>query len=74
MTREAFMTNVVRGGERPKLDRSWPVGFSQLLTDCWNENPEVRPSFGAIKTKIDELSNHIGKKSIATFISGNAAG
>jgi serine/threonine protein kinase len=73
MTREAFMTNVVRGGERPKLDRSWPAGFSQLLTDCWNENPEIRPSFSTIKSKIDELSNNIGKKSITTFISGGAS-
>ena len=32
--RRTYMENVVVGGERPRLDRSWPKAFSRLLQRC----------------------------------------
>ncbi|RYG59380.1 hypothetical protein EON64_20295, partial [archaeon] len=33
--KEEFFSRVVEGHERPKLDKSWPGGFSNLLKSCW---------------------------------------
>jgi len=42
LTRDDFMASVVRGGDRPKLDKSWPSGFSSMLTACWHRDPQVQ--------------------------------
>ena len=42
LTRDDFMKHVVNGNERPKLDKSWPSGFSSMLTACWHRDPQVR--------------------------------
>ena len=55
MSRENFTKEVVKGGERPKLDNYWPKNFALLLTDCWNKDQEKRPSFESIINRIDEL-------------------
>jgi serine/threonine protein kinase len=53
--KEEFLRNISLGGVRPKLDSSWPQGFSNLLTRCWHENPIQRPSFAAIVEELDRL-------------------
>jgi serine/threonine protein kinase len=55
LKKEEFMSSVVENGERPKLDKTWPVGFSQLLTKCWDCDPQIRPSFAMINDKLNEL-------------------
>ena len=50
-----FYSNVVRGGQRPPLDKNWPSGFGSLLAHCWDSNPEARPNFGMIVVDIDKL-------------------
>lgn len=58
------MTNVIIGGERPKMDHShtafWPVYLQSLIKICWSSNPDERPVFEVIKTRlelaIEELS------------------
>jgi hypothetical protein len=55
LKKEEFMLTVVENGERPKLDKTWPVGFSQLLTKCWDRNPEIRPSFKTINEDLAKL-------------------
>jgi serine/threonine protein kinase len=57
MNKEEFMKAVVNDNERPKLDSSWPVGFSSLLTSCWNKDPLKRPTFEAILKELDLLLN-----------------
>jgi len=54
LNKEEFMRHVVTGGLRPKLDKSWPSAFSDLLKSCWDTDPLQRPSFSAI---ISELAN-----------------
>lgn len=55
MTREDFMTNVVVRGERPKLDKSWPRAFSNMLVKSWDPDHRMRPSFAELVDEIDGL-------------------
>lgn len=62
LSREDFMTHVVTAGERPKLDKSWPTGFSNLLTASWHSDPQLRPSFTVIVSQLEKLSEDQGGK------------
>lgn len=46
----------VHGGARPEippsLEGSAPGGWCELMRACWNQDPRVRPSFGAIRTHL----------------------
>jgi len=55
LSRKEFHDRVVTHGERPKLDRSWPPQFSNLLEDCWHKDHHKRPSFGSILESLDKL-------------------
>ena len=55
MGRRTYMENVVVGGERPRLDRSWPKAFSRLLQRCWHEDYTLRPTFAEVKSELDSL-------------------
>jgi len=70
MNKAEFNDKVVVRNERPKIDKSWPKGFSNLLTTCWNPNPSLRPSFHQILKELNALSedaNHF--KSAASLTS-----
>jgi hypothetical protein len=60
LNREEFMKVVVKNGERPKLDRNWPKGFSDLLTRCWDRDPAKRPSFAMIIMELNQLITAAG--------------
>eukprot|EP01038_Epipyxis_sp_PR26KG_P016052 gene16052-21797_t len=62
LNKEQFMNHVVREGNRPKLDHSWPEGFGILLTSCWHNDPLKRPSFAAILQELDKLQSAVGTK------------
>lgn len=55
MTRDDFMKKIAVGGERLKLDKSWPQGFTSLLTACWHSNPSSRPSFAQVIIDLNKL-------------------
>lgn len=65
MNRDEFHKRVVMGTDRPKLDKAWPKGFSDLLTKCWHKDHELRPSFKEIVQRLDSLmpSSAIGNRS-----------
>jgi serine/threonine protein kinase len=54
-TKAEFMKNVVIGKQRPKLDKTWPPPFSNLLSACWDSEPTQRPDFKTILAQIDGL-------------------
>mmetsp|Transcript_19358 Transcript_19358/g.28862 ORF Transcript_19358/g.28862 Transcript_19358/m.28862 type:complete len:88 (+) Transcript_19358:2197-2460(+) len=35
-------------GARPKINPSWPSHWIKLITDCWAEDPDERPTFDEI--------------------------
>ena len=60
MNKAEFTEKVVMKNERPKIDKTWPRGFSNLLSSCWNPNPALRPSFNQIIKEIDTLAAAAG--------------
>lgn len=56
------VVNRVRNGEsipfRPSLPESTELGkgMIDLVVDCWQENPDVRPSFSSIKNKLRKIA------------------
>mmetsp|Transcript_40151 Transcript_40151/g.46985 ORF Transcript_40151/g.46985 Transcript_40151/m.46985 type:complete len:507 (+) Transcript_40151:443-1963(+) len=47
---------VVGMGRRPKIDKTWPLAWERLMTDCWNGDLTARPSFDDI---VEILSDEI---------------
>eukprot|EP00965_Chrysotila_dentata_P086799 2864899-Pleurochrysis_carterae.AAC.4 len=51
---------------RPLIPRHWDVNIFALLQDCWSAEPHLRPSFGQILDRLDELSKaELGRKHTA---------
>jgi serine/threonine protein kinase len=65
MNRQEFMLKVVDGGERPKIDKSWPKEFSDMLQACWHENQHMRPSFGEVISILNSLNPQQIKSTMA---------
>ena len=42
-------------GLRPRLNNNWPAEWVKLITDCWAEDPLLRPNFEEIITILDKL-------------------
>jgi serine/threonine protein kinase len=53
------MTNVILGGERPRMNHAhylhWPMALQALIKNCWSSNPEIRPSFDVIKDVLEGI-------------------
>ena len=49
-------SKVVISGVRPKMKKSWPVEFQNLLTDCWHSESTLRPNFVAISERISKIT------------------
>lgn len=57
-TSKKHMTNVVLGGERPKMDSShtynWSIPLQQLIKSCWSAMPDSRPSFTEVRETLEK--------------------
>ena len=42
-------------GLRPTLPRTCQNDFMSIMTECWNGNPNKRPSFDAIRRRIGDM-------------------
>jgi len=40
---------------RPKLDDSWPQPWVDLITSCWSEDPDARPTFEEVLETLEKL-------------------
>lgn len=52
---QSHRSRVVNGGERPKLKKSWPTDFSDLLDECWRTDSAERPSFFEISLRVSKI-------------------
>lgn len=52
---QSHRCRVVLAGERPKLKKSWPAEFSDLLNECWRTVSEERPSFVEISSRVSKI-------------------
>lgn len=59
LNREMFYERVVHDGERPPMNKKWPIDFTTLLRDCWSANMENRPTFSSIVERIDSLLENV---------------
>jgi len=55
MNREQFYDEVVHGGMRPPLSKKWPKELSQLISECWDVNYNIRPTFQEISDRLEAL-------------------
>lgn len=49
-----FFMKVINNGQRPELSQKIPDAFKNLITKCWAEIPEERPSFKDIVKELAE--------------------
>jgi hypothetical protein len=54
MSQKQHAEKVVRKGERPKSDPSWPMSWVSLMDECWNKDKTTRPTFEYITTMLEE--------------------
>lgn len=43
---------VVHEGLRPSCNSSWPVGITDLMQQCWSEDPKKRPPFSEVSDSL----------------------
>lgn len=65
LTTKTHSQKVVLGGHRPKPDRSWPNGWKDMMTRCWDANIAARPEFDEIASyfedQVEDLKHHEGE-------------
>ncbi|KAL3928093.1 MAG: hypothetical protein SGBAC_012795 [Bacillariaceae sp.] len=65
LTTKTHSLKVVLGGQRPKPDRSWPNGWKDMMTRCWDANIAARPEFDEIASyfedQVEDLKHHEGE-------------
>lgn len=58
-TIEMHSDMVVRKGDRPTVDNTWPVAWRDLMQSCWHQDIYQRPSFhdvvGVLKSEVKAL-------------------
>lgn len=54
--REEIWELVAIKGQRPPLDSVYcPERIKKLMEDCWDENPQVRPTFKVIRKRLEKV-------------------
>eukprot|EP00966_Prymnesium_polylepis_P113891 2632356-Prymnesium_polylepis.2 len=61
MDLEMLYTDVIYGGQRPKVPRQWPASMRDLLRDCWHPDPDCRPPFCAVLRRIERALAESGE-------------
>eukprot|EP00980_Cylindrotheca_fusiformis_P011599 scaffold2744_cov136-Cylindrotheca_fusiformis.AAC.16 len=65
MSTKGHAEQVVRAGCRPKPDRSWPLGWTDLMTRCWHpamvERPHFEEIFLILDHQLEDLKNLEGE-------------
>lgn len=59
-----FAEQVVEGGHRPPLKRSWPPQLCALLSEGWHEDPTRRPRMADVVRRLREIIDAIAMKQL----------
>lgn len=65
---------VLTEGVRPAIPLGCPASVAQLLRNCWDENPDDRPSFDIIVEYLDLHQKDIDALDLPLALPGGAAG
>jgi len=49
----SMFKEAVIGGLRPTIPRGFDADYTQLMKECWNDNPEKRPDFSQIVSRLE---------------------
>lgn len=75
MNRRQIQERVICGGERPKVNASWPDQIQDSIKQCWAEDPELRPTLESVSDAIlnAQRRKRRNKKSssLLDFLSGS---
>jgi hypothetical protein len=52
-TQKMHADRVIRDGERPTIDTTWPQKWTSLMVSCWDGNYMNRPNFHTIVTEME---------------------
>jgi len=58
MNKEEFYTKVIHGGYRPEISKKMPQDMAKLIRNCWDVDPEVRPTFKDILLVLAESTSY----------------
>lgn len=65
MSARSHADRVIQKGERPKPDRSWPLGWVDIMTRAWHRDTTQRPDFDEIYTfledQVEEMEGNDGE-------------
>jgi serine/threonine protein kinase len=65
MSARTHADRVIRRGERPKPDRSWPLSWIDIMTRAWAPDTKKRPDFDEIaiflETQVEEMDGNDGE-------------
>eukprot|EP00544_Gedaniella_sp_CCMP2646_P007213 CAMPEP_0202487526 /NCGR_PEP_ID=MMETSP1361-20130828/5799_1 /ASSEMBLY_ACC=CAM_ASM_000849 /TAXON_ID=210615 /ORGANISM="Staurosira complex sp., Strain CCMP2646" /LENGTH=364 /DNA_ID=CAMNT_0049116901 /DNA_START=834 /DNA_END=1928 /DNA_ORIENTATION=- len=53
-TKKTYRTRVVKKGERPPMDTSWPVEIQELLKKCWSSDMNERPTMKQVRAILEK--------------------
>ena len=60
----AEIKDSIKDGDRLPIDELVPSDLKGLISDCWEDNPKNRPTFGEILERLSEPSNDIRQQKI----------
>ena len=49
---------VALDGMRPLIPEHWPPQLVRMITRCWDQDPELRPSFTEVLTMLKDMQKH----------------
>src|SRR3990167_1212918 len=73
LTQAQIMYKIIHEGLRPSTD-NLPLPLVQLVRDCWNVNPSLRPSFPEILIRLQRLESLTGATTTNTTINNSILG
>lgn len=50
-----YENKVIQGDRRPKLPKNWSPELKELLSQCWDANPESRPPMEQVCVRLQEI-------------------
>mmetsp|Transcript_5355 Transcript_5355/g.10989 ORF Transcript_5355/g.10989 Transcript_5355/m.10989 type:complete len:588 (+) Transcript_5355:95-1858(+) len=60
-TSREFRDAVFVKGKRPKLGKTWSIGLKELVSSCWEINPDERPGMDLVKTMMNAFLREMSK-------------
>lgn len=61
-SQQTHAEKVVRNGQRPKADKSWPGSWTNLMVTAWSANPAERPTMTMIANALDEMVHELAEE------------